>query len=178
MPLYEFEGKRPTIHPSAWVAPSADIVGSVCIGPHCYVGWGAILRGDHGSIELQEGAAVEEGVIIHTPKDFTSRFGVQATLGHGAMFHGATVESFAVIGMRATVSNHGVVGEWSIIGEAGLVKNSQVVPPCSVAVGQPVKVIGDVTEAHREKWRSGKRAYMDFVQRNHHSLWLIEEDDV
>jgi carbonic anhydrase/acetyltransferase-like protein (isoleucine patch superfamily) len=178
MPLYEFEGKRPTIHPSAWVAPSADIIGSVSIGPLCYVGWGAILRGDHGSIELQEGTAVEEGVIIHTPKDFTSRFGKQATLGHGAMLHGATVERFAVIGMRTTIANFGVVGEWAIIGEAGLVKNSQVVPPHSVAVGQPVKVIGDITEAHKEKWRSGKQAYIDFAKRNQKSLRLIEYEEV
>jgi carbonic anhydrase/acetyltransferase-like protein (isoleucine patch superfamily) len=173
MPLYEFEGKRPEIDPSAWVAPSADIVGAVKIGPCCYVGWGAVLRGDHGVIELQEGVAVEEGVIIHTPKDFLSRFGVQATLGHGAMFHGATVEDFAVVGMRATVSNHGRVGEWSIIGEAGLVKASQHVPPGSIAVGQPVEVIGPVTEAHRERWLRAKRAYMDFAARNQKGIRLL-----
>lgn len=175
MPLYEFEGKRPLIHPSSWVAPSADVVGSVNIGPRCYVGWGAILRGDHGSIELKEGAAVEEGVVIHTPRGFTSRFGIQATLGHGAMFHGATVEDFAVIGMRATISNNGFVGEWAIVGEAGLVKEFQSVPPRAVAVGQPVRVIGEVTSAHRERWLRGKQAYMAFVERNKKALHLIEK---
>jgi carbonic anhydrase/acetyltransferase-like protein (isoleucine patch superfamily) len=174
MPLYEFEGKRPVIHPSAWVAPSADVVGAVRIGPRCYVGWGAVLRGDHGSIELEEGAAVEEGVLIHTPLNFTSRFGVQATLGHGAMFHGATVGDYAVIGMRATISNNGLVGEWAIVGEAGLVKESQSVPPGTVAVGQPVRVIGEVTPAHRERWMRGKRAYMAFVDRNKKGLLLID----
>jgi carbonic anhydrase/acetyltransferase-like protein (isoleucine patch superfamily) len=173
MPLYEFEGRRPRIDSSAWVAPSADIVGAVRIGPRCYVGWGAVLRGDHGVIELAEGAAVEEGVIIHTPKDFVSRFGVQATLGHGAMFHGATVEDFAVVGMRATVSNQALVGKWTIIGEAGLVKASQQVPPESIAVGQPVEVIGPVTEAHRQRWLKAKRTYMDFVERNRKGIRLL-----
>jgi len=173
MPLYAFEGKQPRIHPSAWVAPSADIIGAVSIGPRCYVGWGAVIRGDHGAVDILEGTAVEEGVIIHTPKDFTSRFGFKTTLGHGAMFHGATVEDFAVIGMRATVSNKAVVGEWSIIGEAGLVKESQVVPPGSVAVGQPVRIIGEVTESHRERWLRGKENYIAFTERNKRSLRLV-----
>jgi carbonic anhydrase/acetyltransferase-like protein (isoleucine patch superfamily) len=174
MALYEFEGKRPDIHQSAWVAPSADIVGDVIIGPNCYIGWGAILRGDHGTIKLNDGAAVEEGVIIHTPRNFVSRFGVQVTLGHGAMFHGATINDFAIIGMRATVSNHSVVGEWAIVGEAGLVKENQQVPPGTIAVGQPVRIIGQVTEAHRERWLRGKRNYIDFTKRNKKSLSVIE----
>ena len=66
MSLYEFEGNRPTIDPTAWIAPSADIIGDVRIGPKCYIGWAAVLRGDHGSIVIEEGSAIEEGVIIHT----------------------------------------------------------------------------------------------------------------
>ena len=80
--------------------------------------------------------------------------------------------------VRATVSNRAVVGEWSIIGEAGLVKDSQRVPPGSVAVGQPVRVIGDVTKSHREKWLSGKQAYMDFAERNQKALHLIREREI
>ena len=173
MALYEFEGKRPIIHPSAWIAPSADIIGAVTIGPSCYIGWGAILRGDHGTIELHEGTAVEEGVIIHTPKNFVSRFGIQSTLGHGSMFHGATIGNFAVIGMRATVSNNGLVGEWAIVGENGLVKANQEVPSGTIAVGQPVKIIGQITDAHRERWLKGKKAYLNFVQRNKSEMCLI-----
>jgi len=60
MSIYEFEGRRPSIHPDAWIAPSADIIGDVRIGPRCYIGWGAILRGDHGTIIVEEGSAVEE----------------------------------------------------------------------------------------------------------------------
>ena len=173
MAIYEFESKRPIIHSSAWVAPSADIVGDVIIGPNCYVGWGAIIRGDHGTIQIHEGAAVEEGVIIHTPKNFVSHIGIQATLGHGSMFHGATIKDYAVIGIRAVVSNNGIVGEWAIVGEGGLVKASQQVPSGTIAVGTPVRVIGLVTQAHREKWVKGKKAYLDFVNRNKKGVCLL-----
>ena len=170
MPFYEFEGKRPTIDPNAWVAPSADIIGDVQIGPKCYIGWGAILRGDHGSIVIEEGTAIEEGVIIHTSPDFLSRIGSEATIGHGAMLHNATIESLAVIGIRATVSNYAKVGEWAIIGEMGLLRSHQEVPPGMVAVGQPVEVIGHVEKHHKERWLISKERYQGFVKRNNNNL--------
>jgi phenylacetic acid degradation protein len=170
MALYEFEGKRPLIHPSAWVAPSADIIGDVYVGPQCYVGWRAVLRGDHGRIVIEEGSAVEEGVLIHISAGFTSRMGPMATLGHGAIFHSATVEEFAVIGIGATVCNFSKVGRWAIIGEGGLVKSNQEIPPEVIAVGQPVTVLGPTRSEHRERWLKSKQRYIDFTLRNRQGL--------
>jgi gamma-carbonic anhydrase len=174
MPIYEFEGKRPSIDPTAWVADSADIIGDVRIGPRCYVGWNAVLRGDHGSILIETGSAVEEGVIIHISPGFVSRIGPEATIGHGAMLHNATVDAFAVIGIRATISNFATVGEWSIIGEMGLVAERQIIPPAVVAVGQPVKIIGDVQPRHKERWLAAKKRYQDLTQRNKENLKRIQ----
>jgi len=174
MPLYEFEGKRPSIDPTAWVADSADLIGDVRIGPRCYVGWNAVLRGDHGSILIETGSAVEEGVIIHISPGFVSRIGPEATIGHGAMLHNATVEAFAVIGIRATISNFATVGEWSIIGEMGLVAERQIIPPSVVAVGQPVKIIGEVQPLHKERWLAAKKRYQDLTQRNKENLKRIQ----
>jgi len=174
MPLYEFEGKRPEVDPTAWIAPSADVIGDVHIGPQCYVGWGAILRGDHGSIVIEAGSAVEEGVIIHTSPDFVSRIGPEATLGHGAMLHNATVEAFVVIGIRATVSNFASVGEWAIIGEMGLVRERQVIAPGVIAVGQPVKIIGQVEPRHKDRWMAAKKRYQEFTIRNRLGLKEIQ----
>ena len=170
MPLYKFEGKCPAIDPTAWIAPSADIIGDVRIGPKCYIGWGVVLRGDHGSIIIEEGTAIEEGVIMHTSPDFKSRIGPQATIGHGAMLHNATIEAFAVIGMRAVVSNYAKIGEWAIIGEMGLVRNNQEVAAGMIAVGQPVKVIGKVMKHHKERWTASKVRYQGFINRNNESL--------
>lgn len=176
MPIYEFEGKCPSIDPSAWVAPSADVIGDVRIGPECYVGWQAVLRGDHGTIILEKGSAVEEGVIIHTSPGFTSRIGTEATIGHGAMLHNATIDGFAVVGVRATVSNYARVGKWAIIGEMGLVAGNQEVPAEVIAVGQPVKVIGSVTEKHKERWLIGKRRYQEYTRRNPAGLRIISSE--
>ena len=166
MPFYEFEGKRPTIEATAWVAPSADIIGDVRIGPRCYVGWQAVLRGDHGRIVIEAGSAVEEGVIVHTSPEFVSRIGPEATIGHGAMLHNATVEAFAVIGIRATISNFATVGEWAIIGEMGLVRERQMIPAGVIAVGQPVKIIGQLEQRHKERWLAAKKRYQEFTRRN------------
>jgi carbonic anhydrase/acetyltransferase-like protein (isoleucine patch superfamily) len=170
MPLYEFEGKSPAIDPTSWIAPSADIIGDVRIGAKCYVGWGAILRGDHGTIFIDEGSAIEEGVIIHTSPEFVSRIGAEATVGHGAMLHNATIGPFAVIGVRATVSNFAEVGEWAIIGEMGLLREHQEIPPRMIAVGQPVKIIGPITERHKVRWIEGKKRYQEFTTRNKKGL--------
>lgn len=170
MALYTFEGKCPAIDSTAWIAPSADIIGDVQIGPKCYIGWGAVLRGDHGSIIIKEGSAIEEGAIIHNSPDLTTRIGPEATIGHGAMLHNATVEAFAVIGMRAVLSNHSRIGEWAIIGEMGLVRNNQEVAAGMIGVGQPVKVIGKVTQHHKERWITSKKRYQGFIKRNNESL--------
>ena len=174
MSFYEFEGKYPVIDPTAWIAPSADIIGDVRIGSKCYVGWGTVLRGDHGSIVIEKGSAVEEGVIIHTSPDFVSRIGTESTIGHGAILHNATIEAFAVIGMGATVSNYAKVGEWAIIGEMGLVRSNQEVSPGMIVVGNPVKIIGPVEERHKKRWLAAKKRYQDFTKRNSKGMKKIK----
>jgi phenylacetic acid degradation protein len=144
MPIYAFEGRLPQIDPSAYVSPTATVIGNVIVGARCYIGHGAILRGDYGSIEVGAETAIEEGVIIHARPDDWTRVGRRVTLGHGAMVHNATIHDRAVIGMRAVVSDFSEVGEGALIGEMGLVKNGQKIPADKVAVGVPVRVIGDV----------------------------------
>lgn len=165
MAIYAFEGKRPTIAASAYVSPTATVIGQVTIGERCYIGHGAILRGDYGSIEIGDETAVEEGVIIHArPEDWT-RIGKRVTVGHGAMVHNATIMDEAVIGMRAVISDFSEVGRGAIVGEMGLVKNSQKVPAGKVAVGSPVRIIGEVEERHRPMARWAKDLYFALAQR-------------
>jgi carbonic anhydrase/acetyltransferase-like protein (isoleucine patch superfamily) len=132
------------------------------------------LRGDHGSIVIEAGSAIEEGVIIHTSPDFVSRIGPQATIGHGAMLHNATVEGFVVIGIRAIVSNFTTVGEWAIIGEMGLVRERQMVPAGAIAVGQPVNIIGQIEQRHKDRWLAAKKRYQEFTRRNKKGLKRIK----
>jgi tRNA (adenine37-N6)-methyltransferase len=165
MPIYSFDGRKPAIEATAYVSPTATVIGRVTIGARCYIGHGAILRGDYGSIEIGEETAIEEGVIVHArPEDWT-RIGRRVTLGHGAMVHNATILDGAVIGMRAVVSDFSEVGEGAIVGEMGLVKNGQKVPAGKVAVGVPVRVIADVDERHRDMTVWAKALYVALAER-------------
>ena len=165
MPIYAFEGKEPTIALTAYVSPTSVVIGEVSIGERCYIGHGSILRGDYGTIEIGDETAVEEGVIIHARPNDKTTIGSRVTLGHGAMIHNATIFDGAVVGMRAVISDYSKVGEGAIVGEMGLVKNSQEIPPFKVAVGVPVKVIGDVEERHRMMSHRAKDIYVDLAER-------------
>ena len=165
MTIYAFEDRRPNIAATAYVSPSAQIIGDVTIGDRCYIGHGAILRGDYGSIEIGDETAVEEGVIVHArPEDWT-RIGKRVTIGHGAMIHNATIQDEAVIGMRAVISDFSEVETAAIIGEMGLVKNGQKIPARKVAVGVPVKVVGDVEDRHIAMTHWAKDLYVDLSAR-------------
>lgn len=165
MARYEFEGKIPDIAAGAYIAPSAQVIGNVIIGKDCYIGHGAILRGDYGTIRIGEGTAVEEGVIIHARPMDSTVIGKRVTIGHGAMIHNATIRDHAVIGMRAVVSDFSDVGEGAIIGEMSLVKRRQNIPPKKIAVGIPAEVIGDVEQKHEEMTVRAKELYIDLAHR-------------
>lgn len=165
MPVFAFEAKRPRIDSTAYVSPTATVIGNVRVGARCYIGHGAILRGDYGSIEIGDETAVEEGVIVHArPEDWT-RIGCRVTLGHGAMVHNAVIHDGAVIGMRAVISDFSEVGAGAIVGEMGLVKNSQKVPANKVAVGVPVRVVADVDAKHYAMTHWAKDLYASLAGR-------------
>lgn len=165
MALYLFEGRKPLIAPGVFVAESALVIGDVQIGKDAYIGHGVILRGDYGTIAIGEGTAIEEGAIVHARPDDRTVFGIKVTVGHGAMIHNAWIKDYAVIGMRATISDYSVVGEGSIIGEMGLVRNSQKIPDGVVAVGVPVKIVGKVNKKQKDFWSYGKELYIEMAHR-------------
>jgi len=165
MALYQFEERKPRVSQGAFVAESALVIGDVQIGMDAYIGHGAIIRGDYGTIHVGEGTAIEEGAIVHARPDDRTLIGNRVTVGHGAMIHNAQIRDYAVIGMRATIRDYSIVGEWAIIGEMGLVKNSQNVPGGVVAVGVPVKVIGKVDKKQKEFWSYGKKLYIKMAHR-------------
>lgn len=97
--LYSFRNREPRIGKKTYVSEHALLIGDVRIGDNCYIGHGAILRGDYGSIEIESGTAVEEGVVMHAPPDGICRVGKKVTIGHGAIIHASSIGDFAAIGM-------------------------------------------------------------------------------
>ncbi len=177
MPIYRFGEFTPRIDPGAYIAPSAIVIGNVIIGPDCYIGHGAILRGDYGAIEVGSGTAIEEGVIVHARPGDKTTIGTRVTIGHGAMIHNATIREGATIGMRAVISDFADVGEGSLVGEQALVRRGQQIPPRVVAVGVPAKVVGEVEEKHQDMAFWAKELYKDLAHRYPDELHEISRED-
>ena len=161
--LFEFDGNSPIIGKDSYVSETAQLIGDVEIGDNCYVGHGAILRGDYGRIEIGDGTAVEEGVVIHSPPTGVHHIGKSVTLGHGAILHGSMIGDFSVVGMGAILSILSETGEWTIVGEGAVVRANQKIGSRVVAVGNPAKIIRDVTPGDQELWNYGKKVYVDLA---------------
>ena len=170
MAIYSFEGKKPRIGKTAYVHDNAQIIGDVVIGGECFVGAGAIIRGDYGAVIIGPRTAIEEGCIIHAPPFAACEIGSDVTIGHGAIVHCSRIEDFAVIGMGATVSMNAEIGEWAIVAEGALVTTGKKIPPRKIAAGLKARLIGDVTEEHQKMWGKGKKLYADLCARYREGL--------
>lgn len=163
--LYKFDGKQPVIGKGTYISKLAEVIGDVVIGDHCYIGHGVILRGDYGRIEIGNGTAVEEGVIIHAPPDSTNQIGDKVTIGHGAIVHGKHIGSMAVIGMGAVLSIRSEIGEWTIVAEGSIVKMNQEIPSQVVVAGNPAKVVRKINAKDKKLWNYGKQLYIDLARK-------------
>jgi phenylacetic acid degradation protein len=165
MGIYEFEGRVPKIAPTAYVDEDAKVVGDVTIGAQCYVGPGARIRGDYGTITIGEKTSIQENCVLHARMNEKCEVGNHVQIGHGAILHTCTIKDYAVIGLGAVVSDYGTVGVWSIIGEGAVVTSNLTIPDGKVAVGIPAKVIRDVVDSDKELWSKYKEAYADLALR-------------
>lgn len=165
MPVYEFEGRKPLIDPTAYVFPNATIIGNVKIGKEVWVGPGAVLRGDYGEIDVGQYTAVEDNVVIHARPDEKTKIGEHVTLGHLSVIHTPTIEDWVVVGMGSTISDFAHIGEWTAVAEGAVVRNKSSIPPGSIAAGVPAKVIGNVSEDYRKVWTMYKANYNSFCRR-------------
>lgn len=163
--LYEYNERRPSVGKDSYVSEIARVIGDVTIGDNCYIGHGAILRGDYGSIVVGNGTAVEEGVVVHAPPDRYCIIGDMVTIGHSAVIHAAKIGNFAVIGMGAILSIESMVGEYSIIAEGGVVKMRQSIPERVVAGGNPARAIRKITQKDIHRWTMGKELYIDLAKK-------------
>lgn len=162
--LYEFRGVRPKYGENTYISETAVIIGNVEIESNCYIGHGAILRGDYGKIIIGEGTAVEEGVIVHSPPGETAYIGKKVTLGHGAILHGKEIGDNAVVGMGAVLSIFSEVGQRAIIAEGSVVKMRQVVPEYQVFAGNPAVFARNIEKMDIDFWDFAKQLYIDLAK--------------
>jgi len=153
--LETFLGQEPTIDPTAYVAPEAIVIGDVRMGPRSSIWPGAVARGDINYIEIGEGSNVQDGTIVHLADDFPVIIGKHVTIGHAAIIHACVIEDECLIGMGTTILDGAVIGHHSIIGANALVTQGTVIPPGSMALGTPAKVVKVLTgekQAELRKW--------------------------
>ena len=159
MPFYSFGGLIPVVHPSSYVHELAVIVGDVIINEDCYIGPGAVIRGDWGRITLEKGCNVQENCVVHMfpGKHITMEEG--AHVGHGAVVHGAQLKKNCLIGMNAVILDGAVVGENCIVGALSLVKADEVIPDNHLFVGNPGRVVRELTPDQIEWKTKGTELY-------------------
>lgn len=165
MTLYEFEGRKPDISERAYVFPNATVIGDVKIGDETWIGPGAVLRGDYGTIEVGSFSAIEDNCVIHARPDEKTVIGDHVTVGHLSVIHTGTVNDWAVVGMNATISDFSSIGIWAAIGEGAVVKSRDQIGDGKIAVGVPAKIVGTVSAEYKELWTTYKAKYNSFSQR-------------
>jgi len=139
--ICELDGITPQIHPTAWIAPTAVLIGRVVVEAGANIWFGVVIRGDNEEIRIGAGSNVQENCVLHTDIGAPLTIGANCTIGHKAMLHGCTIEEGSLIGMGATVLNHAVIGAGSLVGAAALVTEGKTIPPGSLVMGAPGKVV-------------------------------------
>ncbi|WP_029363968.1 phenylacetic acid degradation protein PaaY [Herbaspirillum lusitanum] len=165
MPCYSIEGVIPVVDPSAYVHPTAVLIGDVIVGPDCYIGPAACLRGDFGRIVIHRGANVQDTCVVHGFPAHDTVIEENGHIGHGAVLHSCIVRRDALVGMNAVVMDDAEVGEEAIVAASAFIRAGMKVPPRSLAAGVPAKILRELTEQEIAWKREGTHTYQDLTKR-------------
>lgn len=164
--VYSIDGVTPVVHPTAFVHPSAILIGDVIIGPHCYIGPAASLRGDFGRLILEVGANLQDTCVMHGFPESDTVVEQDGHIGHGAVLHGCRIGRNALVGMNAVIMDDAVIGADSIVAAMAFVKAGSVIAPRSLVVGAPAKVLRQVTDEEIAWKIVGTRQYQELAVRS------------
>lgn len=168
--IYEFEGIKPVIHPTAFVHQTAVVIGHVVIGKDVYIGPGAVLRGDWGSIRIADGCNVQENCVIHMFPGIEVVLETGAHIGHGAVIHGARIGENVLIGMNSVIMDEVIISKNCIIGALSFVKAGENIPEKSLVAGNPAKIIKTLDE-DTILWKTeGTKLYQQLPEMCYQSL--------
>jgi carbonic anhydrase/acetyltransferase-like protein (isoleucine patch superfamily) len=157
--IYELDGIRPQVDPTAWVAPTAVLIGNVIVEAGANIWFGAVLRGDNEAITVGAGSNVQENAVLHTDMGFPLTIGANCTIGHKAMLHGCTIEAGSLIGMGATLLNGAKIGAASLVGACALVTEGNEIAPGSLVMGAPAKVVRELDAAAQARLLKSAEGY-------------------
>jgi phenylacetic acid degradation protein len=172
--IYSFKGFIPVVHESSFVHPLAAVTGNVIIGKNCYIGPGAAIRGDWGQIILEDGVNVQENCTVHMFPGKSITLKESAHVGHGAIIHGANLGRNCLIGMNTVIMDDAEIGDESIVGAMAFIKAETIIPPRSLVVGNPAKVIKQVSDEMIAWKTKGTQLYQQLPADCHATLVEVE----
>ncbi len=172
--VYSFEGHIPVIHETSFIHPLAAVTGNVIIGKNCYVGPGAALRGDWGKIIIDDGCNVQENCVIHMFPGTTVLLKEGSHIGHGAIIHGALIGKNCLVGMNSVIMDNVDLGDESIVGALSLIKEGEKIPRRSLIVGNPARIIKEVSDEMIEWKTEGTKLYQALPQQMRQSWKVVE----
>ncbi|MEO6347435.1 MAG: transferase hexapeptide repeat family protein [Aquaticitalea sp.] len=172
--VYSFNGYIPVVHESSFVHPLAAVTGNVIIGKNCYVGPGAAIRGDWGQIILEDGVNVQENCTIHMFPGKSITLKESAHVGHGAIIHGANLGRNCLIGMNSVIMDDADIGDECIVGAMSFIKAETIIPNRSLVVGNPAKVVKEVSDEMIAWKTKGTQLYQQLPADCHQSLREVE----
>ena len=164
--VYAIDGMIPVVDPTAYVHPSAVLIGDVIVGAGCYVGPCASLRGDFGRIEVRAGANIQDACVMHGFPSTDTIVEENGHIGHGAVLHGCVVRRNALVGMNAVVNDNAEIGESAIVAAMAFVKAGFLVPPRTLVAGVPAKLVRELTEQEMAWKVEGTRSYQELTRRS------------
>src|SRR5215207_7949073 len=163
-PIYSFAGNTPDIHESAFIAPTASIIGRAKLGKEASAFYGVSVRADTADITVGAGSNLQDNVVLHADPGYPCTVGERVSVGHSAVVHGCTVEDDCLIGMGATILNGAVIGTGSLVAAGAVVLEGTVVPPRSLVAGVPGKVRRELTEEEFAGVQGNAARYVDLAQ--------------
>jgi phenylacetic acid degradation protein len=174
VPCYSYEGVIPVVDPTAFVHPTAVLIGDVVVGAGCYVGAGAVLRGDFGRIILKDGSNLQDNCVAHSFPGQDAVIEENGHVGHGAVLHGCVVGREALVGMNAVVMDGVEIGEGSFVGAMSFVRAGMIVPPKTLVAGVPAKIVRELQDKEMAWKANGTLQYQELAKR---SLETMKECD-
>jgi carbonic anhydrase/acetyltransferase-like protein (isoleucine patch superfamily) len=176
MPLFAFEGREPVVGPTAWIAPTATLVGDVRVEDEASVWYGAVLRADFGPIVVRRGANIQDGSVLHGGQVPVTEIGEGVTVGHLCVVHGAIIGTEALIGNGATVLDGAVIGRRALVAAGALVPPGMTVPDGMLAVGTPARIAREVSGSAKEWVDTNPEIYRQLARRHSAGISPVHGD--
>ncbi len=174
MKVYSIDGITPVVDPTAYVHPTAVLIGDVIVGPGCYVGPAACLRGDFGRLELKKGANLQDTCVMHGFPGTDTVVEEDGHIGQGAVLHGCVIGKTALVGMNSVIMDGAVIGESAIVAAMSFVKASMDVPARTLVAGSPARVIKELSDKEIDWKASGTRQYQELAIRSMNTMQEVE----